>query len=190
MKKLITKTIYHTFYGMYYPVILLVKKLKQLNITKREWTVIILIICSASWYLLYSVTLPLFDKTLNTHRVIKVAQASEETKIGSKEWILDTIEKAGIDPIKAYCLIEFESRWRVDAKNINAGGTIDLGLFQWNSHYQIETGFISLGCIGNPECETHKFIEKVLKDKGFGAWHGYTNNCTWLGTNPFTKLIN
>lgn len=108
-----------------------------------------------------------------------------QPSVGSKEWILWKVKEEGLDPIKVNCLITNESGWDVNAKFVNDGGSVDLGLYQWNTKYQIDPGYISVGCIGNPECETYKFIEKVKKDGNFLAWHGYTNNCQWLGTSPF-----
>lgn len=114
-------------------------------------------------------------------------EAEAELKIGSKEWILWKIKQAGIDPAKADCLIYHESGYNPNARNVNKSGSVDLGIFQWNTKYQIDTGYITIGCIGNPECEVDKFIAKVKQDNNFEAWHGYTNNCLWMGDGPFIK---
>ena len=111
--------------------------------------------------------------------VVNGDAAASAPAVGSRDWILNECEKNGIDPVKVKCLIKHESGWDVNARHINAD-SVDLGLFQWNDKFQIKPGFISLGCIGNPECETYKFIEKVKADGNFSAWHGYTNNCLWL----------
>lgn len=115
-----------------------------------------------------------------------MAEFSPAPSVGSKEWVLWYVEKEGIDPVKVDCLITNESGWNVNNFGMNPGSA-DLGLFQWNTKFQVKPGFISLGEIGNPEAETYKFVEKVKADKSFGAWHGYTRHCLWLGTNPFIK---
>ena len=126
---------------------------------------------------------PIIEETAVTSEITQTLQPTP--KNGSKEWILAEAEANNIDPIKVNCLITHESGWNVNARNVNDLGSVDLGLFQWNTKYQIDTGFISVGGVGNPECETYKFIEKVKQDQNFLAWHGYTNHCQWLGTDPF-----
>jgi hypothetical protein len=113
------------------------------------------------------------------------AHKDTQAKPGSKQWVLEEVRRNNIDPTKVDCLVSNESGWDPQARNTSVPGNIDMGLFQWSTKYQIDPGFISIGCIGNVECETYKFIEKVKQDKNFSAWHGYTHNCQWLGTDPF-----
>jgi hypothetical protein len=106
--------------------------------------------------------------------------------VGSQEWALWYVEKEGIDPVKVNCLITKESGWNPNATHVNTNGSVDMGLFMWNDYWQIKKAkFITMECIGDVICETYKFVEKVKADKSFGAWHGYTNHCLHLGTNPF-----
>lgn len=128
--------------------------------------------------------------TIQREKPTKEEVSSEKKQtppVGSKEWVLWYVEKEGIDPVKVDCLITYESGWNPNNKHVNSANSIDLGLYQWSSKYQIDPGFISLDCVGDPECETYKFIEKVKQDQNFEAWHAYTNHCLWLGTNPFIK---
>ena len=91
---------------------------------------------------------------------------------------------AQINPVKAQCLVKHESGENCNARHVNNDGSVDLGCYQWNDYWQIP-GFLDLNCIGDLKCETQKFIEKVNNDGNFEAWYGFTDNCEWLGTNPF-----
>ena len=158
------------------------------NITKKDLVYLLIIINIIIWANSYVKAKNWYSEYINIAvgraEASEIKEEEENLKTGSLEWILSECEKNNIDPIKVKCLLKHESGFSPNAIGQNST-TVDLGLFQWNSKWQINPGFITLGCIGNPECETQKFIEKIKQDKSFGAWHGYTNHCLWLGENPF-----
>jgi hypothetical protein len=171
-----------------------VRKLKELWLRYRVHIVYALIIANlviwanayvtgSRWYNDY---IDLSVAGASAH-VTEGAESSPAPSVGSKEWVLWYVEKEGIDPVKVNCLITHESGWNPNNKHVNSANSIDLGLYQWSSKYQMDPGYITMACIGNVECETYKFVEKVKQDQNFGAWHGYSNKCLWLGTDPFIK---
>lgn len=109
-------------------------------------------------------------------------EASPQHPTGSKEWMVQIVEdQTFVTEAQLKCLWFNESNTDNNAiSKIRTKENVDLGLYQWSEKYQINPGNISLGCIGNPECETYKFIEKVNADGNLYAWHGYTKNCLWL----------
>jgi hypothetical protein len=154
----------------------------------RKDAIYILIIANL---VIYSISFLKGKEFYNNYVNLSVNEASAEMakeesqyneyEKGSLDWILSECEKNGIDPIKVKCLLKHESGFNNNAISaVRTPENVDLGLFQWSEKYQIKTGFISLGCIGNPECELQKFIEKVKKDGNMYAWVGYKNNCMWL----------
>ena len=172
------------------------KRVRPLKYIKKKDIVYILIIINIIiWAIAYQKTNSFYNEYLEllvVNAKEPTENATEEPQIkqeeptrGTKEWVLWKVEQAGIDPVKVNCLVRHESNWRPEARNETVPGNIDLGLFQWSTKWQIDPGYISLGCIGNPECETYKFIEKVKNDGNFLAWHAYTRHCQWLGTDPF-----
>ena len=84
-----------------------------------------------------------------------------------KDWILDEWEKVG-QRDEANAIITCESRWNLNAFNINSNGTIDLGLYQFNSLH-LKSGLIDLKCLGDFKCQTKKAIEMWQK-KGWTPW--------------------
>jgi hypothetical protein len=161
------------------------------NITKKDLVYLLIIINIIIWSNSYVKAKSWYNDYIN----IAVAQANYKNEIteggseftppiGSKEWVLWYVEKEGLDPVKVNCLIAKESGWNPNAVGINASSA-DIGLYQFNTKFQIKPGFLTLDCASNVECSTYKFIEKVKKDKSFGAWHAYTNHCLWLGADPF-----
>ena len=90
-----------------------------------------------------------------------------------KEWVMNEVAKAGLNKDEVNWLIEHEGGWGDNAVGINKGSA-DLGMFQWNTQH-IKSGLLSIKCAGDYRCATQKFIEKVKKDKGFGAWNGHAN---------------
>lgn len=166
--------------------------IKNIPRTKYQWSLLFnsLTLVYVAWFiLLFPIVLAKAPEAIMKTEKVKDKIVIDVTPtVGSKEWVLWYVEKEGIDPVKVNCLVTKESGWNPNASNVNKNGTIDLGLFMWNDYWQIKKAkFITMGCIGDVVCETYKFVEKVKQDQNLEAWHGYTNHCLWLGTNPFIK---
>lgn len=91
--------------------------------------------------------------------------ASAEQSV--KDYVLDEVSKAGIDPYEAYAIINCESRWDTQAINVNSKhGSVDLGLWQINNIFQKVTP----ECSVDYRCATSKAIE-IYKSRGnWSAW--------------------
>ena len=121
-------------------------------------------------------------RAANEEVSVEAGASSPKLPVGSIEWIVEEgTNNTFVTEAQLKCLLFNESNSNNNAiSKIRTKENVDLGLFQWSEKYQIIPGNISLGCIGNPACETEKFIEKVNADGNLYAWHGYTNNCLWL----------
>jgi hypothetical protein len=85
----------------------------------------------------------------------------------SREYVLEEVKSAGIDPKLIDKLIQCESNWRQNAVGYNRNGQgIDRGLWQWNSKWHPE---ISDECAFSPKCSTDIAI-KHIKKSGYSAW--------------------
>ena len=93
--------------------------------------------------------------------------ASAEQSV--RDYVLDEVSKAGIDPYEAYAIINCESRWNTQAYNINVGKnghkSLDMGLWMLNGQYQKVTP----ECAFDHVCSTSYAIE-LIKKQGFKPW--------------------
>lgn len=103
----------------------------------------------------------------------QVAEVHAQTvkEIPMKEWVLKTVEEAGIDPYEAYVIISCESRWNPENRGIviqkNGVKSVDRGLWQLNDFHQKQ---ISNSCAYDYKCATTEAI-KIYKSWGsWGAW--------------------
>lgn len=80
-----------------------------------------------------------------------------------REYVIEQFQEAGLDSDIAQKLVFCESRWNVNAVNVNANGTKDHGLYQLNSKYYP----IPQGC--DYKCQTQMAIE-IVKRRGFKEW--------------------
>lgn len=71
-----------------------------------------------------------------------------------------------VDPDLAVKVAECESNLNPKAININANGTIDRGLYQWNDYWHPE---ITDKCAFDIECSTRAFCQAV-KDGHLNWW--------------------
>ena len=121
-------------------------------------------------YGLASVSLNFADYLFPAYPIagVNVARA-EVSDMPLRLWAMNYANDNKIDPIKFDCLINGESRWNVNAYNINKNGSVDLGLLQWNTQH-IKSGYISLECVSDPICAVKRAIEKIKKDGNMNAW--------------------
>ena len=82
-----------------------------------------------------------------------------------KDWVLKEVYKSGLNPYKAYLIIDCESKWNPEAMRIN-NGSIDRGLWQINSKFHKE---VSNSCSFNYQCSTREAI-KIIKKSGWTQW--------------------
>lgn len=83
-----------------------------------------------------------------------------------KDWVLNRIVEAGLNPDEANIIINCESRWNSDAMGINKNHTADLGLWQINSIHKDISNSDKL----DYKKATEWAIEKRLKDGHWYAW--------------------
>lgn len=97
----------------------------------------------------------------------------KEAKTETVEQIIRRIAKnEGVDPKLAVRVAKCESGLNPAAKNINSDGSIDRGLFQWNSRWHPEiTGPVAF----NAEKSTRAFC-KAFKE-GHLSWWDATKKC-------------
>jgi hypothetical protein len=90
------------------------------------------------------------------------------TKEEIKEYVLNEIRKAGLNPLEAEKIIHCESRWDDQAVNDkNRNGSNDLGLWQINSIHRKQ---ISDEGRLDYKTATQWAIEKRLRDGNWSAW--------------------
>ncbi|HSA07647.1 MAG TPA: transglycosylase SLT domain-containing protein [Candidatus Gastranaerophilales bacterium] len=82
-----------------------------------------------------------------------------------KNYIKTEFDKAGLDSDRAVKIAELESRFNLDAYNINRNGSNDMGLWQINSIHKL-----SDDCRTDLKCSTEWAIQKVKIDGNFSAW--------------------
>ena len=97
------------------------------------------------------------------------AQSVEKQYTDVQSWVLNEVDKAGIDQYKVYMLIYGESRWNTQATNINKGGRlgIDRGLWQISDKFHPE---VSNACAYDYKCATKEAI-RIIKKQGFTPWY-------------------
>ena len=99
---------------------------------------------------------------------VSVVSAKEVEKLSMRDYVLNEVEKAGLDKFRAYALIACESSWNPEAKLINKGGKLgtDRGLWMISDKFHPE---VSNSCAYSPECSTKAAI-KILKKSGWKEW--------------------
>lgn len=107
----------------------------------------------------------IYDKATTT--VFPAAKTESVEKI-----IRNVAGQEGVDPDLVVRVARCESGLNPAAENKNANGSIDRGLFQWNSKYHPE---ITDVCAYDIECSTSAFC-KAFKN-GNLSWWGATKKC-------------
>ncbi len=95
------------------------------------------------------------------------AEEKKPTREEIKEYVLNEVKRAGLNPYEAERIIHCESTWNPEAKNINRNGSNDLGLWQINS---IHRKNISDAERLDYKASTKWAIEKRLRDGSWSAW--------------------
>ena len=99
----------------------------------------------------------------------------KRTEPSMREWVLDQVEQAGLNPDEVDCLIQNESGWSNWKYNVNWNNqSVDLGLWQINS---IHKDSISVEGRLDYKQATMWSINKRLNDGNWNAWYGWLNNC-------------
>ena len=82
-----------------------------------------------------------------------------------REYVLNEVKKAGLDPKKAEMIIQCESGWEIWQDQVNNNGSIDRGLWQINSihNFGVENSY-------NYKKATDWAIQKRLHDGNWSAW--------------------
>lgn len=116
------------------------------------------------------------DSVKKTNEVISyqpILKAEAQEFSGSKtlkETVLGMIRDAGIDPYKAYAIVDCESRWNPEAshQNKDQNKTLDRGLWMINSYWHKE---VSNSCAYDAICSTKQAI-RIYKESGnnFSQW--------------------
>ena len=110
------------------------KTAKALKVWKIK--VIALIIVSTYTAL---ITIRAWDMAVGNQLEPLAEVAEAKTEPSMKEWVLEEVKNAGIDPYEAYMIINCESRWNdqaINGSHNNGGNGTDLGLWQINTKYQ------------------------------------------------------
>jgi hypothetical protein len=95
-----------------------------------------------------------------------VPKASKE-EVNVRDYVLEEVKKAGLNPKEADCIIKNESGWNTEAQIIEPNSTISSGLWQINS---VHKGTILPSERLNYKTATKWAIEKRLRDGNFCAW--------------------
>ena len=104
----------------------------------------------------------------NTKEVARTLQPTpSQPSVGSKKWIRAEWERAGADWSKVYAVMQCESYWDNNKYNVNTNGTIDLGIYMFNSCHIPSR--LSLECASDPVCSTKKAVE-LWGEQGFAPW--------------------
>lgn len=109
-------------------------------------------------------------KTEYKEGVVKI----EKPVLTTRDWIFSQTRKAGLKDSDIECLIIHESGWNTEAYHINNDKykSLDMGIWMLNDHWQ----GVSRACAFDLVCSTN-FALKIIKEKGYQPWHGYTGNC-------------
>ena len=97
---------------------------------------------------------------------ITVARVEEEKELPIRLFVLNEFYKAGLNVDVADRIITCESRWNINAVNINKDKTFDAGLYQINSIHKD----ITLQDKINVRTATAWAIKKIKKEGGWQAW--------------------
>ena len=82
-------------------------------------------------------------------------------------FIREIAKEEGVDPDLAVRVAKAESTLQPMAYNLNNNGSVDRGIFQWNSVHHPE---ISDNCAFNVECATRAFC-KAVKEGNLSWWN-------------------
>ena len=72
----------------------------------------------------------------------------------------------------AYAVMMSESRGKATAKNVNAGGSIDYGYFQFNDYWHPE---VSYKCAIDVKCSVKEAYRVSNGGKDWSQWYGWVN---------------
>jgi hypothetical protein len=97
---------------------------------------------------------------------INVAHAETVKEIPIRLWVLNEFYEAGLNVDTADRIISCESKFNVNAINVNKNGTVDAGIFQINSIHKD----ITLQDKIDYKKATAWAIKKIKHDKGWSAW--------------------
>ena len=90
----------------------------------------------------------------------------KEKELSMQEYVLNEVEKAGLNKYEAYIIINCESRWDSNRFNVNSNKTIDLGLWQINTIHKNISNIDKM----DYKKATAWSIEKRIKDGNWKAW--------------------
>jgi len=96
-----------------------------------------------------------------------VENTATQPELPMKEWVLQKIAEAGLNPQEAEVIINCESRWDPDVIGFNYNRTVDMGLWQINSIHKDISNADKL----DYKKATDWAIAKRLKDGHWGAWY-------------------
>jgi len=103
--------------------------------------------------------------------LIKILGLKKKKQMENNETIEEMIRRIakeeGVDPDLAVRVALCESGLDPDATRENPDGSVDRGLYQWNSYWHPE---ISDACAYTPECATRAFC-KAVKDGNLHWWN-------------------
>jgi len=133
--------------------------------------------------LLISVAATYFGGNIILNKINSKVSTTDETTMTTEtnnttnETIEQTIRRIatemGVNQDLAYRVAKAESGLRQYVYNENTNGSIDRGVFQWNSKYHPE---VSDDCAYNIECATKKFCEAV-KSGNLSWWNASKAKC-------------
>ena len=106
---------------------------------------------------------------------IQIAVLEAEQAVPTKDVefrIREVAKYHKVDPDLAVRVARCESKLDSLAMNINFGGTIDRGVFQWNDYYHPEVDNV---CAFNIECATIRFCYAV--NNGKLSWWNASQKC-------------
>ena len=144
-------------------------KTKKLPLTKREkmTNCIIIMIAILSVMVVWLADLTFEFVGAKIYPITEV-EVIEWVEVDTREWVLNEVEKAGIDKYKVYNLITCESEWETQAHYVNYDEhrSVDRGLWMLNSYWHSEVSPI---CAYEYQCATREAI-RIIQERGFGEW--------------------
>jgi len=99
---------------------------------------------------------------------------AEKVEIPMRDYVLNEVKKAGLDPEEANFIISKESNWRPDICIIEPNSTISCGLWMLNTVHNKKG--LTNACKTDYKCATKFAIEKRLHDGNWNAWTTWKNN--------------
>jgi hypothetical protein len=119
----------------------------------------------ANMYLLFSLSMLWFPPPPDYCGLQSVICPHEDTAY-IQEYIRDKFNKAGLDGDLAVKIAYLESKFKLDATNINTDGSRDRGVLQINSRWHPE---VSDECAYDLTCSVKESI-RIVKDSGWSQW--------------------